>query len=67
MMKVSVTVSDELHEELKDYAYWKGEMTIASLIRLAVKHYVRQYPKTDQKQSKPRKTTLQLMNTGRVD
>ena len=65
-MKISVTLSDELHAELKEYAKWKGEIAISSLMRLAVKHYIRQYPKTHQKQAKPRKSTLQLIGTGKV-
>ena len=47
--KISITVSDELHAELKAYAKWKGELTVAGLLRLAVKHYLRQYPRYERK------------------
>ena len=49
MKKISVTVSDELHKELLSYGHWKGELTIAGLMRLAVKHYIRQYPRYERK------------------
>ena len=41
--KISVTVSDELHAELKAYAKWKGETTIAGFLREAACQYMRRY------------------------
>lgn len=60
-MKVSITVDDDFHVELGRYAKWKGEMNISCLLRLAVKHYMRQYPLYERKR---KKNELYIEKTG---
>ena len=59
--KVSITVPEEFHAELERYAKWKGEMNIPCLLRLAVKHYMRQYPRYERKR---KKNDLHIEKTG---